>query len=74
MKAGIESLSFYTPRYYLPLDTLAAKRGVDPEKYRTGIGQVRMAIPPPDEDVVTMAANAAKQAMLDIDPSTMPCP
>lgn len=59
MKTGIDQISFYTAQYFLDLKTLATARGVDPEKYYTGIGQEKMGIPPPDEDIVTMAANAA---------------
>jgi hydroxymethylglutaryl-CoA synthase len=57
--AGIERISFYTPRYMLPLQDLAAARGADYNKYRIGIGQEVMSVPPPDEDIVTMAASAA---------------
>jgi len=56
---GIEKISFYTPRYMLPLEDLAAARGADYNKYRVGIGQEIMAVAPPDEDIVTMAASAA---------------
>ncbi len=59
MKTGIDQISFYTSQYFLDLKTLAEARGVDPEKFYTGIGQEKMGIPPPDEDVVTMAASAA---------------
>lgn len=65
---GIESLSFYTSRYYLDLATLAQARGIDPDKYAVGLGQHKMSCPPPDEDVVTLAANSAKQALVGIDP------
>jgi hydroxymethylglutaryl-CoA synthase len=34
-------------------------RGVDYNKYAVGIGQEKMALPPPDEDIVTLAAGAA---------------
>lgn len=60
MNVGIDAISFYTSNYFLDLKTLAATRGVDPEKYYTGIGQEKMAIPPPDEDIVTMGASAAR--------------
>ena len=56
---GIDLISFHAPAYYLDLATLAAVRGTDPAKYSIGIGQDRMAIPPPDQDIVTLAANAA---------------
>jgi hydroxymethylglutaryl-CoA synthase len=59
MKTGIDQISFYTAQYFLDLKTLAEARGVDPEKFYTGIGQEKMGIPPPDEDIVTMAASAA---------------
>lgn len=59
MNIGIDQISFYTPQYFLDLRTLAEARGVDPDKYVLGIGQSRMGIPSPDEDIVTMAASAA---------------
>ena len=58
MNIGIVQISFYTSQYYLDLRTLASARGVDPEKYLVGICQSKMGIPPPDEDIVTMAASA----------------
>ncbi len=60
MQAGIDRISFYTSRYYLDLKDLAEARGADYNKYSIGIGQEIMGMPPPDEDIVTMAANAAK--------------
>lgn len=59
MKIGIDRISFYTSNYFIDLKTLADARGVDPDKYYVGIGQERMGIPPPDEDIVTMGASAA---------------
>ncbi len=67
MLVGIESFAMYTSHYYLDLKTLAAQRGEDPAKYLVGIGQERMAAPPPDEDTVTLAANAAAAALEGID-------
>lgn len=60
MKVGIDAISFFSSNYFIDLKTLAAARGVDPEKYYVGIGQEKMAIPPPDEDIVTMGASAAR--------------
>lgn len=68
MKIGIDRISFYTPQYFLDLKTLAGTRGVDPDKYYVGIGQEKMAIPPPDEDIVTMAASAAKPILDAVGP------
>jgi len=56
---GIDALQFYVPPFAIDLSILAKERGIDPEKFRVGLGQEQMAIMPPDEDVVTMAANAA---------------
>jgi len=67
MRAGIESLSFYTPHYYLDLRTLAEARGTDASKFYVGVGQEKMGMPPPDEDVVTMGANAAYRALRHTD-------
>jgi len=65
MKVGIESLAFYTPRYYLPLCDLAVARNIDPNKYTVGLGQEHMGVLPPNEDIVTMAATAANKALSD---------
>lgn len=69
MKTGIDSIAFYTPKYFLDLKTLAAKRGVSAEKFTLGIGQERMSVPPPDEDIVTMGAHAAREALAHTDPN-----
>ena len=50
MNFGIDKISFYAPHYYIDLKTLAEARNM------TATGQ--MAIVPPNEDVVTLAANA----------------
>ncbi|MGB0466765.1 MAG: hydroxymethylglutaryl-CoA synthase [Pontibacterium sp.] len=59
MSVGIDEISFYTSNYYLDLRTLAEVQHTDPDKYYEGIGQEKMGMAAPDEDVVTMAANAA---------------
>ena len=66
VKVGIDSLAIYTSRYALDLATLAKARGVDPDKYYIGLGQRNMSVPSPGEDIVTMAANAAQQALKGI--------
>jgi len=71
IKVGIDSISFYTSRYALDLVELAKARGVDPEKFLTGLGQHKMAVPPPGEDIVTLAANAALQVLKGVDPSSI---
>ncbi len=64
---GIDTISFYTSRYLLELAMLAEVRAIDPQKYRIGLGQYRMAVPSPDEDIVTMGASAAKRALREVD-------
>ncbi|WP_151669740.1 hydroxymethylglutaryl-CoA synthase [Nitrincola schmidtii] len=56
---GIDEISFYTSSYYLDLRTLAEQQQTELEKYYVGIGQEKMGMAAPDEDIVTMAANAA---------------
>jgi hydroxymethylglutaryl-CoA synthase len=69
MKVGIDTVALYTARYALDLATLGEARGIDPGKYMTGLGQYTMSVPPPGEDIVTMAANAGLQALQGIDVS-----
>lgn len=59
-EVGIDALSVYIPHFYLDLKDMAQANGVDPDKYYVGLGGKHMAILPPDEDPVTMAAEAAK--------------
>ena len=59
MKIGIEQISFYIPAQYLDLAVLAERKGIDPTKFYSGIGQEKIAIPGHEEDVVTMGAEAA---------------
>lgn len=61
VRVGIHDLAVATTGYVVELDDLAAAMGVDPAKYRTGLGQDQMSVPAPDEDIVTMAAAAAGQ-------------
>lgn len=71
MKVGIDTIAIYTSSFALDLQTLALARGISAEKYYSGLGQHNMSVPPPGEDIVTMAANAAKQALIGIDTSTI---
>lgn len=67
MKIGIDVIAFSTSRYVLKLSTLAERRGVDYEKYCTGIGQTEMSIFPPNEDIVTIAIDAAQKALSQVE-------
>jgi len=59
MKVGIDLIHFSTADYFLGLDTFAAEKQIDVNKFTIGIGQEKMSIAPPDEDVVSLAAKAA---------------
>lgn len=71
VKVGIDTIAFYTSHYVLDLARLAEARGADPNKFYIGLGQHMMAVPPPDEDVVTMGANAALRAIRHVDPQSI---
>ncbi len=64
---GIDTLSIYASPFALDLMSLARARSVDPEKYLSGLGQHYMGVPAPDEDIVTMGAAAAVEALRGID-------
>ena len=68
MKVGIDLIHFATSDYFLGLDTFASQKNIDVEKFTIGIGQEKMSIAPPDEDVVTLAAKAAKAILDQVDP------
>ncbi len=65
--AGIESAAFSTSRYFIDLGELARARGVPEDKYYVGLGQKQMAVFPPDEDIVTLAANAGRTVLAEVD-------
>ncbi|MGH1463090.1 MAG: hydroxymethylglutaryl-CoA synthase [Neptuniibacter sp.] len=71
MSVGIDEISFYTSNYFLDLRTLAEVQQTESDKYYTGIGQEKMSMAAPDEDVVTMAANAAQPLIERIGPSAI---
>lgn len=56
---GIDAIHFYTPKVYLDLADLATARLTPVEKFKVGIGQEKMSLIEPFEDIVTMAAEAA---------------
>ena len=60
---GIEALSVHVPLYCIDLGEVARANRVDPNKYYIGLGQRQMAVAHPQEDSVTMAANAASKLL-----------
>ncbi|MGX5377130.1 hydroxymethylglutaryl-CoA synthase [Ligilactobacillus sp. LYQ135] len=63
MNIGIDKIGFFTPHLYLDMKDLAQARNVDPNKFLIGIGQSKMAVIPPTQDVISMAANAADKIL-----------
>lgn len=67
MKIGIDRIGFATTNKYLDLDDLASARGVDPNKFKIGIGQNKMAVADLAEDIVTLAINSTLEYLAEVD-------
>ena len=67
MTVGIDLIHFATSDYVLGLDTFAKEKNIDVNKFFNGIGQEKMSISPPDEDIITLAAKAAAPILAQID-------
>lgn len=71
MNVGIDLIHFSTSDYYLGLDAFAEEKNIDVDKFYIGIGQEKMSIAPPDEDVVSLAAKAAAPILEQIDKNSI---
>jgi hydroxymethylglutaryl-CoA synthase len=73
MMVGIERLQAYIPQYSLRLTDLAKARQIPAEKLTEGLGVREMAIVPPCEDIVTLAASAGARLLRasGVDPETI---
>ncbi len=60
---GIAAIGVAIPRYAMPLQELAAIRGISADKYIDGLGCQAMAICDHNENAATLAVNAAKRAL-----------
>ncbi|MBU0279260.1 MULTISPECIES: hydroxymethylglutaryl-CoA synthase [unclassified Gemella] len=67
MNIGIDKIGFAMPDYYLNIEDLALKRGVEPEKFTKGFMQLEMSIAPHTQDIVTLGARAAYEILTDED-------
>lgn len=67
MNIGIDKINFFTSNLYVDMTELAIARNEDPNKYLIGIGQSKMAVIPPTQDIVTMGANAAESMLTNED-------
>ena len=64
-QVGIENIGFYTPNAAIDLVELAKHTKQNPDKFTRGLGQVKMSVMTPNQDVISMAANAAKQILTE---------
>ncbi len=73
VNVGIDDMSLYIPKLYLPISTLAVERKIDYDKLSKGLGLTNMAIPDVHEDAATMAANAIAELIdkNELNPSTI---
>ncbi|MEY2963560.1 MAG: hypothetical protein RL754_821 [Bacteroidota bacterium] len=73
MKVGIDALSYYVPKHYLPIESLAQARNIEYAKLNQGLGLTSMAFPDVDEDAATMGANAVLRLFKDenVDPKNV---
>ena len=62
---GIDAISFFTSHQYIDLAMIAAHNGMAADYYYRALGQHHMSIPAADEDIVTLAANAAARLIHD---------
>lgn len=62
---GIDAISFFTADQYIDLAEIAAHNHLPADKYYRALGQYQMSIPAADEDVITLAANAAARIIND---------
>lgn len=60
---GIHDIAFATGAYRIDLAQLAERHGVEANKYYIGLGQSEMSVLAADEDIVTIAATAAKRIL-----------
>jgi hydroxymethylglutaryl-CoA synthase len=65
MKIGIDAISFDVAKIYLPINTLAQARNIEPEKLEKGLGLIKMTVPDLYQDPVVFGANALTKLILD---------
>lgn len=63
IQSGIASIGVHLPPLALSVEELAALRGVDPNKYRLGLGCSTIALCPEGYGVVELATEAARRAL-----------
>jgi len=55
MNVGVDSIHFDIPQLYLPIETLAIHRSIEPDKLIKGLGLERMSFPDVHQDAVVFS-------------------
>ncbi len=69
--AGIVGYGAYAPRYRIKVEEIAKVWGADAPSYKRGLRLEEKSVPAPDQDVITMSVEAARNALsrARVDPS-----
>ncbi|XGI83005.1 hydroxymethylglutaryl-CoA synthase [Halorutilales archaeon Cl-col2-1] len=65
--AGIVSYGAYVPKYRIEAEEIARIWGDDPDVIKNGLNVEQKSVPDEDEDTITIATEAAKNAMRRVD-------
>ena len=61
--AGIVGYGAYAPRYRIRVEEIAKVWGADAPNYKKGLRLEQKSVPAPDQDVITMSVEAARNAL-----------
>jgi hydroxymethylglutaryl-CoA synthase len=61
--AGIVGYGAYAPRYRIKVEEIAKVWGADAPSYKKGLKLEQKSVPAPDQDVITMSVEAARNAV-----------
>jgi hydroxymethylglutaryl-CoA synthase len=69
-QVGIVGYGAYVPKHRIKVEEIAKVWGADAESYKRGLGLREKSVPAPDEDTITMAVEATRNALMrcHIDP------
>lgn len=72
-QVGIVGYGAYVPKHRIKVEEIAKVWGADAESYKRGLGLREKSVPAPDEDTITMAVEATRNALMrcHIDPKSI---